>query len=131
MRPGGTLVNVQPRGGAIELSLSQRPGRSPVGLAYNTRSFEDGLLLIGTELRQRVDDGRLVRLAEEQFEMEFRFETLEDWREFVRRPHAGRLDVEPLHLQRTVSALRHGHGAVIATEAQLGTAFRRRHDEEG
>jgi hypothetical protein len=125
LRPDGTLVNVQPRGGAIVLSLSHWTDRDPVGSAYNMSSFEDGLVLIDAELRRRVDDGQLVRLAEEQFDMEFRFETLKDWREFVERPHAGTLDVEPRHIDTIVSALRDGHGAVLATEAQLGIAFRR------
>jgi len=124
LRPGGTLVNVQPAGGRIELSVSHAAGRESFGVAYNAPSFEDGLVLIGTELHRRVDARELVCLAEEQFEMEFRFETPEDWHGFVSRPHAGGLDVEPPRLQRIQSVLGAGHGAVIATDPQRAATFR-------
>jgi len=57
--------------------------------------------------------------------MEFRFDALEDWREFVNRPHAGHIDADVAQQADAEALLARGKNAIVATEAQIVIAFQR------
>lgn len=115
----------------MALSLCRGPSSRPFGLAHNAISFHQDLRLTLLELDRLVEAGFLARVKEEELEMEFRFEAIEDWRDFVSRPHAGELDVDPVQLSHAEACLSRGEGAIIAAEAQVATAFQRMVPRDG
>ncbi len=109
----------------MALDLVQASSRRSLGLAHNATSFHEDLRLTLLELDRLVEAGRLVRTHREKLEMEFRFDALEDWREFVNRPHAGHVDADIAQLDDAEAALVRGESAIIATESQIVIALSR------
>ena len=125
LRPAGTLIHVQPLVAPMSLTVCEDSTRRPLGLAHNAASFHEDLRLTLVELDRLVAMGLLDRVRQEEFEMELRFEALEDWRGFVARPHAGELEVDPAELSRVEADLSRPASAIVASEAQVAIGFRR------
>jgi hypothetical protein len=119
------LVHVQPLIAPMSLTVCERSTRRPLGLAHNAASFHDDLRLTLAELDRHVAMGLLAPVGQEEFEMEFRFEALEDWRDFVSRPHAGDLEVDPAELSRAEADVSRSALVIVASEAQLAVSFQR------
>jgi len=125
LRFGGTLVNVQPQPAPKSLSSCGPSRKRPLGRAHDATAFHENLRLTLHELDQTVASGMFARLREEEFEIESRFETLDDWRDFLIRPYAGALDIDPVTIARAEAALGRSEITIVATEANVATAFRK------
>ena len=125
LRPGGTLVNVQPEPAPKSLRACRRARKRPLGLAHDATSFHENLRLTDLELDRAVAAGMFARMNEEQFEIDSRFETLDDWRDFLIRPYAGALEIDPVKIARAEAALGRSELTIIATEAEVAAAFRK------
>ena len=110
-----TLVVDRGRGG----------GREDLGLAHNASFFHEDLDLTLVELDRLVEAGLLRRLEAEQLEIEFRFDSLRDWRDFVDRPRGDRLEVDPGRLAAAEATVAGRSGAILAVEAQIAIAYLR------
>jgi hypothetical protein len=119
------LIDVQPRIAPMVLEIEHATRRRPLGLAHNAASFHEDLRLALLEVDRLVEAGRLAPTRREDLEMEFRFDALEDWREFVTRPHAGHVEADVARLAEAERGLARGDTAIVATESQGMMVFRR------
>lgn len=115
---------MQPRPGPIRLFAGRASRLEPLGRALRVPSFEDGLRSIDVELRRRAEAGELLRVGTEDFEVEYRFDAVEDWDDFLDNPHAAGLQVDTGRLREATAALRRGDGLLAAVEEWTATGWR-------
>ncbi len=66
-----------------------------------------------------------LELGVEHFDVEYRFDALEDWLDYLDNPHAAGLAVDGARLRQAENALRRGDCILIALESWTAAAFRR------
>ena len=106
---------MQPRTEPMQLEVRFGLRREPAGIAHDSHDAQEDMRSARRTLAELVAAGLFTLRAETACTLEFHFQSVEDWTEFVERPRAGAVEADQRLLDRALSALARGEGAIVAS----------------